>query len=89
MSEIDPRYLAALHLHDNDGRRDLHQLPYLGTMDWKAILSTLAKCGYKGDMNMEIPLYFDHLPDSAMPDALSLAEKVGRDMINQFMMNRF
>ena len=84
LSEVDFKYLKAVHLHDNDGKRDLHQLPYTGTLKWDGILEALAKGGYDGNMNMEVPLYIEKLPDSAIPEALALAEKVGRDMINKF-----
>lgn len=84
LSKVDAKYLKVLHLHDNDGKRDLHQLPYLGTMNWNNIIAELAKCGYSGDMNLEIPLYIDNLPDMAIPEALALAVKVGKDMIMRF-----
>ena len=84
LSEVDEKYLKVLHLHDNDGKRDLHQLPYLGTMNWDNIISELAKCGYEGDINLEIPLYIKNVPDEAIPEALALAEKIGRDIIKKF-----
>ena len=84
LREVEAKYLCAVHLHDNDGRRDLHQLPYTGTLRWDDILAALSGCGYSGNMNMEIPLYIDKLPDSAIPSALALAEKVGRHMIRKF-----
>lgn len=84
LSEVDSKYLKVLHLHDNDGKRDLHQLPYLGTMKWDDIIYELAKCGYSGDMNLEIPLYLDKVPGEAIPEALALAEKIGRDIIKKF-----
>ena len=84
ISEVDAKYFKVIHLHDNDGKRDLHQLPYLGTMNWGNIISELAKCGYSGDMNLEVPLYIKNVPDEAIPEALALAGKVGRDMINKF-----
>ena len=53
-------------------------------MNWDNIISELAKCGYTGDMNLEIPLYIKNVPDSAIPEALALAEKIGRDIIKKF-----
>ena len=84
LREVDFKYLKVLHLHDNDGKRDLHQLPYTGTLKWDSIIVALAKGGYSGNMNLEVPLYIEKLPDSAIPEALALAEKVGRDMIMKF-----
>lgn len=36
--------LIALHLHDNDGKADLHTLNQYGTIDWQDIATRLAKC---------------------------------------------
>lgn len=38
--------LAATHLHDNDGERDIHMMTLDGTMDWQATAKALAKCPY-------------------------------------------
>ncbi len=34
--------IAYLHIHDNDGRRDSHEVPGDGTIDWPALAATLA-----------------------------------------------
>ena len=36
--------LAATHLHDNDGERDIHMMALDGTIDWEATAKSLAKC---------------------------------------------
>ena len=52
--------LIAMHLHDNDGVRDLHSMPLHGTIDWKRKVGQLNKsrlfhemvtleCGIVGD----------------------------------------
>lgn len=40
--------LFALHLHDNDGTRDSHAVPFDGGIDWKALSSRIARTGYAG-----------------------------------------
>jgi sugar phosphate isomerase/epimerase len=35
--------LFAMHLHDNDGKEDQHQLPFHGTVDWEKRVSQLKK----------------------------------------------
>jgi len=30
-------HIVAMHLHDNDGHRDLHKPPYTGTVDWASL----------------------------------------------------
>lgn len=34
--------LAAMHMQDNEGKRDLHIMPFDGTIDWKRVASKLA-----------------------------------------------
>ena len=36
--------LIAMHLHDNDGKRDLHTMPLHGTIDWKKKVGQLKRC---------------------------------------------
>lgn len=42
-----------LHIHDNDGCRDLHLPPYQGSIDWEDFLHGLADIGFDGDLNYE------------------------------------
>ncbi len=46
--------LKALHLHDNYGTKDDHSLPFLGTVDWPAIMAALRDTGYDGVFNYEV-----------------------------------
>lgn len=45
--------VKALHLHDNDGDRDLHQAPFTGTVRWNDLCNSLREIGYSGDLNLE------------------------------------
>ncbi len=47
--------LHVLHIHDNDGTRDAHRLPYLGggTVDWDAFRAALADISFTGCLSME------------------------------------
>jgi len=84
IAEIAPGMLQALHLHDNKGMvgciGDDHNLPYLGVMDWEAILRALADRNYPGDLTLEIVGYLEALPPAVYPQALALAHGVGRDL---------
>jgi len=46
--------LKLLHIHDNDGKRDRHYVPYNGVVDWDAFVSALAEIGYNGILSLEI-----------------------------------
>jgi len=50
---IGKELLAVLHVHDNDGKRDLHQRPGEGVIDWKAFAASLKRIGYSGAYSLE------------------------------------
>ena len=45
--------LMAVHIHDNDGRRDLHLQPYSGNTGYDAIIKGLLDMGFKGCFTLE------------------------------------
>ena len=45
--------LRALHIHDNDRKRDLHQIPFSMDIDFKAIVKALKEINYKGYLTLE------------------------------------
>jgi sugar phosphate isomerase/epimerase len=47
-------HVITTHLHDNDGRRDDHLVPYDGTIDWAQTLTSVQKVGYEGTLVMEV-----------------------------------
>lgn len=46
--------LGSLHIHDNDYKGDLHQLPYLGRIDWDKVTEALGEIDYAGDFTYEV-----------------------------------
>lgn len=50
---IAGKLLKTLHIHDNDGTRDSHQLPWLGTADWSSFAEALGQSGFNGVLSME------------------------------------
>lgn len=52
--EAVSEHLAAVEVHDNRGRHDDHLLPFEGTVDWPAVLTTIQKVGYDGALILEI-----------------------------------
>ena len=70
--------VKCVHLHDNDGKDDLHLLPYSGVLDWDEILSSLKKIGYDGDITFEIMFFLEKFSAEKMPIALALAGEVAR-----------
>ena len=78
-------YLACLHVHDNDGVRDLHWVPYRGVIDWADFSLALHEIGYEGTLSLETNVS-KKLPPPVRPDwekaltatarALTMAPKV-------------
>ena len=45
--------LYTLHVHDNDGKRDLHQLPHTGVINWDNFKISLKDINYSGVLSLE------------------------------------
>lgn len=74
--------LFALHLHDNDGIRDCHALPFDGGIDWPALASRIAATGYTGPTTLEVEAwggYEDRMPpEEFLRRAAEAAVRIGR-----------
>jgi sugar phosphate isomerase/epimerase len=80
-------YVQYLHVHDNDGRYDMHQMPALNedgyrwtNVPWKEVLSALRDIDYSGPMNLEVYRYIDAMPDEHLLEVMKLAASVARTM---------
>ncbi len=51
------KHLIATHIHDNDGRTDLHLLPYMGNIHWPDFFRAIEEAPYRGPLIIEIPGY--------------------------------
>lgn len=51
--------LLALHLQDNGGKHNQHQLPFDGNIDWTTVMRKLSLAGYKGATTLE-PMNWDY-----------------------------
>jgi sugar phosphate isomerase/epimerase len=52
--EAVSEHLITTHVHDNRGRTDDHLVPFEGSIDWPAALTTVQKVGYEGVLLFEI-----------------------------------
>ena len=53
--ETVSEHLVATHVHDNRGRSDDHLVPFDGTIDWPAALTSVQKIGFDGTLLFELP----------------------------------
>ena len=83
--------LTCLHIHDNNGKNDLHLMPYTNAdtwegklvTDWNGMLEGLKEIGYKGNISFESYMSFNHFPAEVHPEALKLLSAIGRHFKNK------
>ncbi len=51
--------LMALHLHDNGGKHNQHQLPFDGSINWISVMKKISLAGYNGAVSLE-PMNWDY-----------------------------
>lgn len=80
--------LFALHLHDNDGTRDSHRLPFDGNTQWEYICGKIIKVGYVGGVSLEVQAFQNYEEkmnaESFIQKAHSSGEKIQKMMIEQY-----
>jgi sugar phosphate isomerase/epimerase len=62
--------LRTTHVHDNDGRQDVHLPPGLGTIDWDGWVEALDAIDYRGPIVLECIKHLRDRPQSLTPDFL-------------------
>lgn len=75
--------LKALHVHDVDGKGDLHTLPYCSKINWDSVCSALKEIGYEGDFTYEIGGFFTSLPKELLLPAAKFSVATGRHLISK------
>lgn len=76
--------LKLLHLHDSDGYRDSHTLPYLGGFgNWEEITTALREIGYSGNINFETGNFLKPLPKELYPNGAALLYAMGQHLANK------
>ena len=81
---IGPRLVdGCTHVHDNNGDRDTHTLPYYGKVEWESVMKALADIGYKGDLNYEASAFLAGLPTDLYPEGLAYQAVVGKYLIGR------
>lgn len=69
--------LKATHIHDNNGERDQHLLPYQGTIDWTELVGALKEIRYSGDFTYEAHNGVNKLPNGIRDAGLKFALELG------------
>ena len=72
--------IGALHVHDNDYRKDLHTIPGHGDMNFPAITEALKEIGYRGIYTLECG---SSLPRELLPVGVSYMANIARHFANK------
>lgn len=78
--------LKVLHIHDNDGIADLHQIPFTFTRtrenrpstDWEGFIKGLKKIHFNRVLSFETAPVLTAFPDAMKADTLSFIANIGR-----------
>lgn len=76
--------VVALHVNDNDGNNDLHQLPFMGNVNWNRALTALKKIGYTGDFTYEVYGLTKNMPENMKDFAATYAHTVGNQCLSLY-----
>ena len=76
ISGLKPGCIKGLHIQDTDSTEDRHLLPYMGNIEWYAVLCALKNAGYDGNISLEVTKYLMNLPAELMEGALRYAAEV-------------
>ena len=79
MVEVLGERLKLLHIHDNDGKRDRHCLPFKGVIQWQKFAKALANNHYNGVLSLEIKTDGSEA-DSAFDAANKLKQMVEKEL---------
>lgn len=77
--------LKVLHVHDNDGIGDLHQIPFTFTKtrenkpstDWEGFIRGLHNIGYDGAISFETAPVLSSFPEEMKEDVLRMIARIG------------
>lgn len=69
--------LKTLHVHDNDGVRDQHTVPYKGNMNWDEICKALKEIGYDGTFSFEADEFVKCFPGEVRIAAIKVIYQTG------------
>lgn len=78
--------IKVLHLHDNDGVKDLHQLPFTFTKtrdntcstNWPAFIQAMKDIDFNGTLSFETAPVLDSFPPELKMEALRFIAKIGQ-----------
>lgn len=78
------KVIGCTHIHDNDGVKDRHTLPFYGNIDWEAVMKAFAEVGYCGFLNYEAGYFVKNVPVELRREAAKYMAAVGKHLIEKY-----
>ena len=80
--------VAALHVHDNDGIKDEHTVPFHGIIKWNEVAKALKDIGYSGEITLETEGFMNqyNIPKELVPASAKYMAETARlfaDMVEK------
>jgi sugar phosphate isomerase/epimerase len=78
MTDMIHRYkdhLYAIHIHDNSGSADFHQIPGYGNISWQEVMAAVARTEYELPLTLELMCYDENI-DGFLKKAYEAGEKL-------------
>ena len=85
--------LKVLHIHDNDGIGDLHQIPFTFTKtrenepstDWEGFIRGLRNIGFDKTLSFETAPVLTTFPDAMQQNVLEFIARIGKYFVNEIL----
>jgi len=75
-------HIKALHIHDNNGKDDLHMMPFTGTVQWEKVMHALYESGCKADLVLETG--FSGMPDPLKDEGLKTSVSICKHLLSLY-----
>jgi sugar phosphate isomerase/epimerase len=76
--------LAALHIHDNDLRHDLHQIPFSMQINYTDIIKALKEINYKGYLTLEAGTFLSTYTAENVCEGITALNKAARKLAEMY-----
>lgn len=77
--------LKATHVHDSNGKRDFHMVPFVGgNICWEKIMPCLKEIGYEGDFVLESHHFARQMPEALWESAGRLSYELGMHCMEMY-----
>lgn len=77
--------VTGLHIHDNDGVHDKHNMPFNRSINWDAVCEALRDIEYSGDFTYEAGFYIRQFPKELVPAAYKMMAETGKYLISKIV----